>query len=93
MAMVLLPYASPQVFTGIRVGVSMGWMSVIAAEMVSGQSGLGYAIQLDRLNLDYTSVLLDIFLIGLIGFILFEALVKAERTIIPWNTSTIKYKE
>ena len=85
---IIFPSALPQIFTGIRVGVSMGWMSVIAAEMVSGQSGLGYAIQLNRLNLQYNGVLIDIFMIGLIGFILFEAVVFVEKRLIPWHVKS-----
>ncbi len=75
----------PQIFTGIRVGTSMGWMSVIAAEMISGQSGLGYSIQLNRLNLQYSLMFVDVFMIGVIGFFLFEGVRLVERKIIPWN--------
>jgi NitT/TauT family transport system permease protein len=79
----------PQIFTGIRVGISMGWMSVIAAEMISGQSGLGYSIQLNRLNLQYDLMTIDIILIGLIGFFLFEGAILLEKKIIPWHEKTI----
>lgn len=82
---ILLPAALPQILTGIRVGVSMGWMSVIAAEMISGQSGLGYSIQLNRLNLQYDLMTLDIVLIGIIGFFLFEGIFFLEKKLIPWH--------
>lgn len=82
---ILLPAALPQVLTGIRVGVSMGWMSVIAAEMISGQSGLGYSIQLNRLNLQYDLMTVDMVLIGLIGFFLFEGIFFLEKKLIPWH--------
>ncbi len=81
--------ALPQIFVGLRAGISMGWMSVIAAEMVSGQSGLGYAIQLDRLNLQYGLMALHILLIGLIGFFLFELVIFAERIFIPWHERVV----
>jgi ABC-type nitrate/sulfonate/bicarbonate transport system permease component len=86
---ILLPAAMPQILTGIRVGVSMGWMSVIAAEMISGQSGLGYSIQLNRLNLQYDLMTLDMVLIGIIGFVLFEGILLLERTLIPWHDKTM----
>jgi len=76
--------ALPQIFTGIRLGVSMGWMSVIAAEMISGQSGLGYSIQLNRLNMQYDLMSLDIVLIGLIGFLLFEVTILLQKRMIPY---------
>lgn len=85
---ILLPAALPQILTGIRVGVSMGWMSVIAAEMISGQSGLGYSIQLNRLNLQYDLMTLDMVLIGMIGFVLFEGILLLEKKLIPWHKKT-----
>jgi len=85
---VIFHSAMPQIFTGIRLGVSMGWMSVIAAEMISGQSGLGYSIQLNRLNMQYDLMTVDIVLIGLIGFLLFEATVFLQKEIIPWHETT-----
>ena len=81
--------ALPQVFTGLRLGVSMGWMSVIAAEMISGRSGLGYSIQLNRLNMQYDLMTVDIVLIGFIGFLLFEATVWLQKKIIPWHEATL----
>ena len=86
--LVILPASLPKIFTGIRAGVSMGWMSVIAAEMISGQSGLGYSIQLNRLNLQYGSIVVDIILIGIIGYLLFEGVGHLERKIIPWHIKT-----
>ena len=75
----------PQILTGVRIGISMGWMSVIAAEMISGQSGLGYSIQLNRLNLQYDLMVVDMLLIGFIGFLLFEGAVLFEKKIILWK--------
>jgi ABC-type nitrate/sulfonate/bicarbonate transport system permease component len=63
----------------------MGWMAVIAAEMVSGQSGLGYSIQLNRLNLDYSSMVVDMTMIAIIGYVLFYAVNLLEKRIIKWK--------
>lgn len=86
---IIFPAALPQIFTGIRVGVSMGWMSVIAAEMISGQSGLGYSIQMNRLNMQYDLMSVDMVLIGIIGFLLHEATVLLQRRILPWHEGTL----
>jgi len=75
----------PQIFTGLRSGFSMGWMSVIAAEMVSGDSGLGYSIQLNRLNMQYDLMVIDMLLIGLVGFLLFESISLIEKWVMPWR--------
>lgn len=89
---VLFPYTLPYVFTGIRSGLSMGWMSVIAAEMVSGQSGLGYKIQLLRLNLDYQKIFIYILFIGILGYFLFQIVGILERLILPWSERIRKQK-
>jgi len=80
----------PQIFVGLRSGVSIGWMAVVAAEMISGQSGLGYSIQLNRLNLQYDLMCIDMLMIGLIGFLLFEAIVVMERIFIPWDERVVR---
>lgn len=82
---IILPSALPQFLIGIRIGAGMGWMSVIAAEMVSGQSGLGYSIQLNRLNLQYDLMAYDMIAIGLIGFVIHEGLKLVEKKLVPWH--------
>jgi ABC-type nitrate/sulfonate/bicarbonate transport system permease component len=78
----------PQIFVGLRSGVSVGWMAVVAAEMISGQSGLGYSIQLNRQNLQYDLMCIDMLMIGLIGFLLFELIIRLEKICIPWHERT-----
>lgn len=81
---IYIPMILPQVFTGIRLGLGMGWMSIIAAEMVGGQEGLGYSIQAHRVYLQNIEVLKDIFYIGLVGFIFHFSLKKIEQKMTPW---------
>ncbi len=66
----LIPINLPYILAGVKTSISMGWMSVIAAEMVTGQSGLGYSMQLYRLNLNYKDMIINMLLIGLIGYLL-----------------------
>ncbi|MBU0481246.1 MAG: ABC transporter permease [Proteobacteria bacterium] len=89
LAKIIFPSALPQILTGIRVGVSMGWMSVIAAEMISGQSGLGYSIQLNRLNMQYDLMTIDMVCIGIIGFLLYEITVVLQKKLLPWHESRL----
>jgi NitT/TauT family transport system permease protein len=42
LAHVVLPGALPHIFTGLAVGMGVAWVSLIAAEMISGQFGIGY---------------------------------------------------
>ncbi len=82
---VYLPAVLPQIFTGLRVGLNMGWMSIIAAEMISGSSGLGYSIQLNRINLRFDLMVIDMFFISLIGFFINWSMEKLERRVVKWK--------
>jgi ABC-type nitrate/sulfonate/bicarbonate transport system permease component len=82
---VYLPAILPQIFTGLRVGLNMGWMSIIAAEMISGNSGLGYSIQLNRINLRLDLMIIDMIFISLIGFFINWSVTKLERRVVKWK--------
>lgn len=64
---IVLPFSRPYIFSGVRTGFGMAWMCVIAAELISSQSGLGYFIQINRLLLRMDRVILGMLIIGLIG--------------------------
>lgn len=84
---VLLPSSLPYIFQGLRMGASMGWMSVIAAELVAGQSGLGYSIQLNRINLQYDFMVYDMIAIGFLGFLILQIVDFLEKYFVPWESS------
>lgn len=65
---IYLPSQLPQIYSASKVSLGMCWMSIIASEMISSQSGLGYLIQIHRINLDYKGILLDILAIALCGY-------------------------
>lgn len=75
----------PQLLTGLRISLGMGWMCIVAAEMISASSGLGYLIQIHRLDLNYSLVLFDIFLIGLIGYLFHTILIAVEKKVCRWS--------
>ncbi|VVB76874.1 Binding-protein-dependent transport system inner membrane component [uncultured archaeon] len=81
---VLFKYSLPYIFTGLKVGISMAWMSVIAAEMVGAQSGLGYYILLNQTLLDAPNVLAGMFAIGVLGYALTSIMNAAEKRFAPW---------
>lgn len=81
---VMLPAALPRILTGVRVGLGVAWMTVVAAELVAARSGLGYMIQLNRTLLQTSAVLVGMSLIGLIGFAITIGLERLERHITPW---------
>jgi ABC-type nitrate/sulfonate/bicarbonate transport system permease component len=81
---VLLPAALPQILAGLRIGLGMGWMSVIAAEMIGAESGLGYSIQLQRLTMQYEGMAFDMALIALVGYLLTVGMGALERRLLVW---------
>lgn len=82
---ILLYFTLPYIFTGLKIGIGMAWMSVIAAELVGSQSGLGYFIQLNRLLLQTDNIIIGMVLIGIIGYFLHKTIEWIERLIIVWN--------
>ncbi|MHB1304945.1 MAG: ABC transporter permease [Acidiphilium sp.] len=64
---VLLPGAAPSIFTGLNVGIGVAWVSLIAAEMISGQSGIGYFTWNAYSLIQYPDIVLGMIAIGLLG--------------------------
>jgi NitT/TauT family transport system permease protein len=64
---VTLPAIMPQVITTIRVTAGLAWMVVVAAEMVAGRDGLGFAVWDARNGLRMDLLVADMFVIGAIG--------------------------
>ncbi len=81
---ILFYFSLPYIFTGLRIGIGMAWMSLIASELIGAQSGLGYFIQLNRLLLRIDNVILGMIIIGVIGYILTKLLVILEKIVMPW---------
>lgn len=82
---VIFPYTLPYIFTGMKIGIGMCWMCLIAAELISAQNGLGYFIQINRLLLRSENILLGMLIIATIGFLLNRALDAARFLLMPWE--------
>ena len=85
---VYLPSALPAVFTGLKVGLGQSWMAVVTAELVAAQSGLGYMIELNRLQLETPRVFVGMLLIAVIGAAMTFVLGRAEALAFPWRAGT-----
>jgi NitT/TauT family transport system permease protein len=64
---VTLPAILPQVITALRVTAGLAWVVVVAAEMIAGQDGLGFAIWDARNGLRMDLLVVGMITIGLIG--------------------------
>jgi NitT/TauT family transport system permease protein/sulfonate transport system permease protein len=81
---VLIPAALPVIFPGLRIALGVGWMCVVAAELIAAQSGLGYMIQQNRVLLQTQNVVTGMITIGVVGFAMSALMSVLERRLIPW---------
>jgi ABC-type nitrate/sulfonate/bicarbonate transport system permease component len=82
---VVLPGALPNIFTGIRIGLGIGWMALVAGELVAAPSGLGYMINNARTVFRSDYILLGMVLIGVLGLVLDFLMSKAAHLVMPWH--------
>jgi sulfonate transport system permease protein len=83
---VVLPGALPAIMTGLRLGLMLGWICVVAAELIAASSGVGYLI-MDARQLSQTDVVLvGMFTIGAMGKLLDSLLRLLERRLIVWRS-------
>jgi ABC-type nitrate/sulfonate/bicarbonate transport system permease component len=87
---VLVPATAPHIMTGLRVGLGTGWTCVIAAELISATSGLGYMIQLARTTIETEKVFAGMVVIGAIGFLMNSLMLAAERRLLPPHSPTLR---
>ena len=78
---VILPAAAPTVLTGMRISIGIAWLVIVAAEMLVGGTGIGYYVWNEWNNLDLTSVIFSILMIGVVGMLLDLALSAATRLV------------
>jgi len=76
---VTLPAIAPQVITAMRVTAGLSWVVVVAAEMLSGKDGLGFAVWDSRNNLRNDLLVVNMIVIGLIGVAVDRLLVQLAR--------------
>jgi NitT/TauT family transport system permease protein len=81
---VILPGALPQIFTGLAVGMGVAWVSLIAAEMISGQFGVGYFTWEAYSLIAYSEIVLGMITIGILGLASSSIIRIAGRLAMPW---------
>jgi NitT/TauT family transport system permease protein len=84
---VVIPAVLPEIIIGMRIGIGVAWLVVVAAEMIALHSGLGYLI-MDSRNAGnrYDLVIASMIIIGIIGLLLDLATRLLERlNIVKWR--------
>lgn len=82
---VYFPASLPHIFTGLTVGMGVAWVSLIAAEMISGQFGIGYFTWEAYSLVQYADIALGMICIGVLG-LGSSALIRGfGRLVMPWS--------
>lgn len=76
---VTLPAIAPQVITALRITAGLAWVVVVAAEMIAGQDGLGFAVWDSRNGLRVDLLVVNMIVIGFIGVIIDRLLLLLTR--------------
>ena len=90
LARIVLIGALPQIITGIRIGLGVGWMALVAAELVGASSGLGFVINDARSMLRTDIIIVGMLTIGLIGLLIDAAILALSRRLLPWSLAMRK---
>ena len=82
---IIIPSASPEIFAGLRIGFGIGWMCLVAAEMISGGLGLGYLVSISQQLGRTGDTISAMLMIGLIGFIFSVIFLYIEKRLLRWR--------
>ncbi|MDD9725503.1 ABC transporter permease subunit [Roseovarius sp. SK2] len=82
---VIIPNSLPEIFTGARVAMGVCWGTVVAAELVAAERGLGMMIMVASKFQLTDIVIVGIILIGIIGFLIDVGIRMLEKWLVPWK--------
>lgn len=83
---IMAPSAAPYIFTGLRIGIGLSWLSIVAAEMLTGGVGIGFFIWDAWNSSRLPDIVVALVYIGLVGFVL-DRLVAALGSLITRGTA------
>jgi NitT/TauT family transport system permease protein len=81
---VILPGCLAHIFTGLAVGMGVAWVSLIAAEMISGQFGVGYYTWEAYSLVNYPAIVLGMITIGILGLLCSGIIRAVGHMVMPW---------
>ena len=86
---IVVPGSLPFIFTGLQISVGVAWFSLVAAEMVSGEFGLGYMIMDSYMNITYVTMVIGMLTLGFVGWVS-SALVRfAGNRMMQWRVRAL----
>ena len=82
---VVVPASTPFILVGMRVGLGSAWATLVAAELLAAQAGLGYRMQQAQLYYDLATIFVGIVVIGVLGLVMDRLLLLAETRLTGWQ--------
>ena len=82
---IVLPSALPEIFTGIRIALGVGWGTLVAAELIAANRGIGYMIMSASHFLATDAVFVGIAIIALCAFGFSLVMRLLEAVLVPWK--------
>ena len=82
---VIVPASTPFILVGMRVGLGSAWATLVAAELIAAQQGLGYRMQNAQLYYDLPTIFVGLITIGILGLLMDRVLLFAERKLTGWQ--------
>lgn len=82
---VYLPFALPQILTGFQLALGVSWMAVVASELISATSGIGYHMSDARSFMRSDVVIACMLVIGVVGIVMNYGISALFAAITPWN--------
>lgn len=78
---IMIPAAAPYIFTGLRIGIGLSWLAIVAAEMLIGGVGIGFFIW-DAWNSSRMSdIILALIYVGMVGYLLDRAIASIAKVV------------
>lgn len=82
---VVIPASTPFIMVGVRIGLGSAWATVVAAELIAAQSGLGFRMQQGQLYYDLPVIFVSLISIGLLGLAMDRIVIAADQRLTAWQ--------
>jgi NitT/TauT family transport system permease protein len=82
---VIIPASTPFILVGVRIGLGSAWATLVAAELIAAQTGLGYRMQQAQLYYDLPTIFVSLITIGVLGLAMDRLLLAIERRLTIWQ--------
>lgn len=87
---VYLPHALPHVLVGLKLGLGVSWMAVVAAELIAATTGIGYRMSNARSMMQSNVVIVCMIVVGLVGVLMDKGIGILFGLFTPWEKSKNK---